>query len=110
MKKQENVLLDLALEPRNGLFMNMADTIHRKLTDALAPVELVIVDDSSRHEGHAGHRPGGETHFTVRIVSPEFTGLSRVERQRRVYAALAGEMKNRIHALALTTLAPGEEK
>ena len=89
--------------------MTMADTIHRKLTDALAPTELVIVDDSARHEGHAGHRPGGETHFTVRIVSPVFAGLSRVERQRRVYAALAGEMKSQIHALALTTLAPGEK-
>ena len=89
--------------------MTMADTIHRKLTDALAPTELVIADDSARHEGHAGHRPGGETHFTVRIVSPVFAGLSRVERQRRVYAALAGEMKSQIHALALTTLAPGEK-
>jgi len=88
--------------------MTMADTIHRKLTDALAPVELVIADESSRHVGHAGHRPGGETHFSVRIVSPLFTGVSRVERQRRVYAALAGEMKSQIHALALTTLAPGE--
>ena len=88
--------------------MTMADTIHRKLTDALAPVELVIADESARHVGHAGHRPGGETHFSVRIVSPLFTGVSRVERQRRVYAALAGEMKSQIHALALTTLAPGE--
>ena len=89
--------------------MGMADTIHRKLTEALGPVELAIVDDSARHEGHAGHRPGGETHFTVRIVSPVFSGLSRVERQRRVYAALADEMKSKVHALALITLAPGEE-
>ena len=89
--------------------MTMADTIRRKLTDALAPVELVIVDDSARHEGHAGHRSGGETHFTVRIVSAAFTGLSRVERQRRVYAVLSDEMKSQIHALALITLAPGEE-
>jgi BolA family transcriptional regulator, general stress-responsive regulator len=88
--------------------MSMADTIHRKLTAEFTPAELVITDDSARHEGHAGHRPGGETHFSVKIVSPAFAGLSRVERQRRVYAALADEMKTQIHALALTTLAPGE--
>lgn len=88
--------------------MTMADTIHRKLTAEFAPTELVITDDSARHEGHAGHRPGGETHFSVKIVSPTFTGLSRVERQRRVHKALAWEMKTQIHALQLTTLAPGE--
>ena len=100
----------MAFGLRNGLFMTVADAIHRKLTDALAPIELTIVDDSARHEGHAGHRPGGETHFTVRIVSPSFTCISRVERQRRVYTVLADEMKSQIHALALTTLAPGEER
>ena len=88
--------------------MTVADTIRRKLSEAFAPVELSIKDDSSRHEGHAGARPGGETHFTVKIVSPAFAGLSRVERQRRVYAVLADELKTQIHALALTTLAPGE--
>ncbi len=88
--------------------MTMADTIHHKLTAAFHPAELVVTDDSARHAGHAGARPGGETHFTVRIVSPGFAGLSRVERQRRVYAALADEMKTQVHALALTTLAPGE--
>ena len=88
--------------------MTVSDTIRRKLTEAFAPVELVVKDDSARHEGHAGARPGGETHFIVKIVSPAFAGLSRVERQRRVYAALADEMKTQIHALALTTLAPGE--
>ena len=88
--------------------MNVADTIRRKLSEAFAPVELSIKDDSSRHEGHAGARPGGETHFTVKIVSPAFAGLSRVERQRQVYAVLADELKSQVHALALTTLAPGE--
>lgn len=88
--------------------MHMTDTIHRKLSAAFTPTELIITDDSARHEGHAGSRPGGETHFSVKIVSQDFTGLSRVERQRRVYAALADEMKSQIHALALTTLAPGE--
>jgi len=88
--------------------MNMVDTIERKLAAAFAPSELAVVDESAHHQGHAGHRPGGESHFSVRIVSSAFAGLSRVERQRRVYAALADEMKSQIHALALTTLAPGE--
>jgi BolA family transcriptional regulator, general stress-responsive regulator len=88
--------------------MGMADTIHRKLTGAFAPAELEIVDDSARHEGHSGHRHGGETHFSVKIVSQQFAGLSRVERQRRVYAVLADELKTQIHALQLETKAPGE--
>jgi BolA family transcriptional regulator, general stress-responsive regulator len=88
--------------------MTVSDTIRRKLREAFAPVELTVTDDSARHVGHAGHRPGGETHFTVKIVSPAFAGLSRVERQRRVYAVLAHELRMQVHALALTTLAPGE--
>ncbi len=85
----------------------MADTIREKLTASFAPASLDVIDESALHEGHAGHRPGGETHFNVRIVSNAFDGLSRVERQRRVYAALAEEMKSRVHALSLTTLTPG---
>ena len=108
MKKQENELLDRAPRARDGFPMNMTDTIQRKLSAAFAPSQLEVVDDSARHEGHAGHRPGGETHFSVRIVSAAFEGLSRVERQRRVYGALADEMKSQIHALALVTLTPGE--
>jgi len=88
--------------------MIVADTIRRKLTEAFAPTELVVRDDSARHEGHAGHRTGGETHFIVKIVSPAFAGLSRLERQRRVYAVLADELTSQVHALALTTVAPGE--
>lgn len=89
--------------------MSMTDTIQMKLNAAFRPAELDVVDDSAHHAGHAGARPGGETHFTVRIVSAAFAGVSRVERQRRVYAALADEMKSQIHALALVTLAPGEK-
>lgn len=88
--------------------MTVADTIRAKLTTALAPDALVIEDESSRHAGHAGARPEGETHFRVRIVSPEFEGVSRVERQRRVYAVLADELRDRVHALALTALTPKE--
>ena len=89
--------------------MTMADTIRAKLASTFAPKELDVADDSHKHAGHAGARPGGETHYSVRIVADAFAGLSRVERQRRVYAALAEEMKpNKVHALALTTLTPAE--
>jgi len=89
--------------------MTMADTIRQKLEAAFAPTELVVADDSAKHAGHSGARPGGETHFSVRLISESFTGQSRVERQRRVYAALAEELKpTKVHALALTTLTPAE--
>jgi len=79
-----------------------------QLTAALAPDALVIEDESAKHKGHAGARPEGETHFRVRIVAAEFEGMGRVDRQRRVYAVLAEELKERVHALALTALTPKE--
>jgi BolA protein len=88
--------------------MSMAARIRRKLEAELAPLRLEIVDESARHAGHAGARPGGETHFRLTIVAPAFAGLSRVARQRLVYRILDAELKERVHALALTTLAPGE--
>lgn len=88
--------------------MTTASRISQKLTDALQPTRLDIVDESARHAGHAGARPGGETHFRVTIVSAAFTGRSRVDRQRMVYQALADELAGSVHALALTTLAPAE--
>ena len=88
--------------------MTMADTIRAKLTATFMPDALDVEDESAKHAGHSGARPGGETHFNVRIVSKVFEGVSRVERQRRVYAALADELKTRIHALSLTTLTPAE--
>ncbi|MBI3453448.1 MAG: BolA family transcriptional regulator, partial [Rhodospirillales bacterium] len=84
--------------------VTVADIIRRKLTAALTPERLDITDDSHRHAGHAGARPGGESHFTVEIVASAFGGRSRVDRQRLVYGALQEEMKERIHALALVTL------
>jgi BolA protein len=89
--------------------MTVIETMRAKLEAAFAPSELLIEDESARHAGHSGARPGGETHFNVRIVSDSFAGQSRVERQRRVYAALAQEISpNGIHALSLTTLTPAE--
>jgi BolA protein len=90
--------------------MSIADTMTQKLTARFAPIRLDITDDSARHAGHAGARPGGETHFSVVIVSAAFAGLGRVARQRLVYETLATELAGGVHALALTTLAPGEER
>ena len=88
--------------------MSMQRRIERKITEALSPVRLEIVDESARHAGHAGHRPGGETHFRVTVVSGAFEGLNRVARQRLVYGLLQEELAERVHALTLVTLAPGE--
>jgi BolA protein len=89
--------------------MSVADTIRRKLVARFAPVRLDVIDESDRHLGHPGARPGGETHFAVTIVADAFTGKSRVARQRLVYETLAEELGTRVHALSLTARAPGEE-
>jgi BolA family transcriptional regulator, general stress-responsive regulator len=86
----------------------VANRLRAKLEAAFAPEILAIEDESSRHAGHSGAREGGESHFRVRIVSASFKGLGRVERQRRVYAAVADEIEAGLHALALTTLTPEE--
>ena len=88
--------------------VTMAERLQTKLESALSPLSLVIEDESARHAGHAGAREGGETHFRIRIVSQSFAGLSRVERQRKVYAAVAEELAERVHALSLVTLTPDE--
>jgi BolA protein len=88
--------------------MPMRDVITQKLTTAFAPESLEVVDESHRHEGHAGHRPGGETHFRVYIVADVFKGKTRVDRHRMINAALAGELSGGVHALAIHAAAPGE--
>jgi len=67
-----------------------------------------VEDESHRHEGHAGHRPGGQTHFRVYIVSEAFKGKSRIERHRMVNGLLAAELAAGVHALAIHAAAPGE--
>jgi BolA family transcriptional regulator, general stress-responsive regulator len=84
------------------------DLITEKLTKAFAPESLRVLDESHQHEGHAGHRPGGETHFRIYIVSEAFKGKSRIERHRMVNATLAGELAGSVHALAIHANAPGE--
>lgn len=83
--------------------------MRRKLSEALSPDRLDIVDDSARHAGHVGARPEGETHFNVEIVSARFAGLSRVARQRLVHRVLEAELQSRVHALALKTVTPEED-
>lgn len=89
--------------------MTITERMNEKLTSALSPLRLSIVDDSHKHEGHSGWREGGQTHFRVEIVSAQFDGKSRVERQRMVYSLLADELAETVHALQLKTLAPSED-
>jgi BolA family transcriptional regulator, general stress-responsive regulator len=85
------------------------DRIRAKLTAALAPSRLEIVDESHRHAGHAGARPGGESHFAIAIVSAAFAGESRVARQRRIHAILAEELAGRVHALSIRAATEEED-
>jgi BolA protein len=92
--------------------MSVAADIRDKLTAAFRPLALEVRDESARHAGHAGATRGdgsrGETHFHVRLVSHAFEGVSRVERQRRIHAALAKELAGPVHALSLAALTPSE--
>lgn len=89
--------------------MSRAELIRGRLQKAFSPVLLEVADDSHRHAGHSGARPGGETHFSVYIVSADFAGKSRVERHRMINGTLADELvPDRIHALAITARSPDE--
>ena len=88
--------------------MRTADLIAQKLTEAFTPQSLKVEDESHKHEGHAGARPGGQTHFRVYIVSPAFKGKTRLERHRMINAALTAELAGGVHALAIHASAPGE--
>ena len=88
--------------------MSTRDAIINKLRETFTPDGLEVKDESHLHHGHAGHRPGGETHFRVYIVSPAFEGKSRVERHRLINAALAAELAGSVPALAIRAQAPGE--
>ena len=88
--------------------MNTKGIITNKLSEAFSPESLDVSDESHLHEGHAGHRPGGETHFRVYIVSAAFEGKSRIERHRMINSTLAAELSGGVHALAIKAEAPGE--
>ena len=88
--------------------MATRDLITQKLTEAFAPARLEVIDESHQHVGHAGHRPGGETHYRVYIVSEAFQGKSRLERHRMINETLSSELKGGVHALAIHASAPRE--
>lgn len=86
----------------------IAQEITRLLTDAFAPGRLEVINDSAQHGGHSGDDGSGESHFTVEIESDAFAGVSRLQRQRMVNAALGDIPGQRVHALAIRAKAPGE--
>ena len=86
----------------------VAQQIAARLTTALAPSKLDVINDSAKHRGHMGDDGSGESHFTVVIESDAFTGKSRLERQRLVNRALGDLMTSQIHAMAIRATAPGE--
>jgi BolA protein len=86
----------------------VAAEIEKRLRATLSPDRLAVIDDSTKHRGHAGHDPRGESHFTVEIVAAAFTGQNRVQRHRLVNQALAPLLAERVHALAIVARAPEE--
>jgi BolA protein len=88
--------------------MSAETRLRERLLVALEPIRLDIVNESELHAGHRSSPDTGESHFRILIVSPRFAGVSRVERHRMVNAVIGDELGGRIHALALSTFAPGE--
>ena len=86
--------------------MSVQQTIHQRLTEAFRPAYLEVIDESSKHKGHAGWREEGETHFKVVMRAAAFAGASRVDRQRMVHKELADLLAERVHALSLEITAP----
>src|SRR5216110_2941366 len=96
------------MAPAKPKAMHRRDRITEKLTEAFAPARLDVVDESHLHAGHAGARPGGETHFRVTIVAEAFRGKSRLDRHRMVNETLSSELAGGVHALAIHAAAPEE--
>jgi BolA protein len=88
--------------------MTRQQRLQRRLVEALAPSAIDVVDESHRHAGHAGARPGGETHYHVAIISTRFAGMSRIARHRLVHEIVHDEFENGLHALSLKLLTPDE--
>ena len=85
--------------------MSVRDVIVEKLSVKFAPTHLEVLDESEKHRGHGGYRPGGESHFRVRIASPLFAGKTRLMQHRAVMEALEAELKGGVHALAVEVIA-----
>lgn len=108
LKNKNAEALDISARSVLKNCMSVAETMRRKLVAAFAPEEIAIEDQSTRHAGHAGARPEGETHFRLRIVASAFAGMNRLERQRRIYDVLHDELREHVHALSVAAYAPGE--
>jgi BolA protein len=108
--KHAGAAAPILIEPSGALQkvqrMNVKETMIAKLTEAFAPQSLEVEDESHKHAGHSGARPGGQTHFRVTMTSAAFAGTSRIERHRLVNAVLADELNDRVHALALSLNVP----
>jgi BolA family transcriptional regulator, general stress-responsive regulator len=88
--------------------LSRTERMKKLLTEQFSPKLVSLTDESTRHEGHAGARPGGETHYALKLISSAFEGKSRVERQRLVYHALREEFDTGLHALSLDLKTPAE--
>ena len=92
--------------------MTVKDRMTARLSAALNPTMLEVIDDSAKHAGHQFHpggvEPRGETHFTVKVVSEAFVGKSRLARHRMINELLAQELADGVHALAIEARSPGE--
>ena len=91
--------------PERVTLMPIRDAIVQKLSAKFAPTHLEVIDESSRHQGHAGSRPEGETHFRVRIAAPSLMGAGRLAQHRAIMEALDTELKGGVHALAIEVIA-----
>jgi len=101
-------MTDPATAPAAQNAAPVATEMRRRLTEGLSPTRLDLVDESDRHRGHAGHDGRGESHFALTIESPAFAGQSRVQRHRAITTALGDLIEQRVHALSIKALAPGE--
>lgn len=89
-----------------GKAMTVCERLTALFESALQPSSLEVIDESHSHAGHAGWRPGGETHIRVRVVSKAFVGKSRLERHRMINELAAAELRGGLHALAIEASAP----
>ena len=86
------------------MHMSVRDQIAEKLSVKFTPSHLEVIDESEKHRGHGGYREGGESHFRVRIASPQFIGMPRVAQHRAVMETLDAELKDSVHALAIEVM------